>query len=99
TESRLAQDGRTLVASSDFNLNAQAGSWQLGLFANFIYNRSRTATDNVVFAAPRPVPRVVRATVESIGGQVNALGPLLALPAGPLTLRLQAGASHDSIEG
>lgn len=98
-EAPLVQDGRTLVASSDLNLNAQAGSWQLGLFANFIYNRSRTATDNVVLAAPRPVPLVVRTTVESIGGQLNAFGPLVALPAGPVTLGLQAGASRDSIQG
>ena len=99
SEEPLDQTARTLVASSDLNLNGQVGSWQLGLFVNYIYNRSRTSTDNVVLAAPRPVPLVVRSTVQSIGGQLSAFGPLVALPAGPVTLSLNAGVSRDTIEG
>ena len=95
----LEQAGKTLVASSDLNLNAQLGAWQLGLFANYIYNRSQTTTDNVVFVNARPVPLVVRSTVQSLGGQLSAFGPLLQLPAGPVTLSLNAGASRDGITG
>jgi hypothetical protein len=95
----LEQSRRALVASTDISLNGQVGSWSLGLFANYIYNRSRTSTDSVVLAGPRPIPLVVRSTVESIVGQVSAFGPLLQLPAGPATLNLNVGLSRDRIEG
>jgi hypothetical protein len=99
SQEALVQAGRTLVASSDLTLNGQVGAWQLGLFANYIHNRSRTATENVLPAEPRPVPLVVRSTAASVGGQLSAFGPLLELPAGPVTLSLNAGASLDRIEG
>ena len=98
-ESALEQTGRTVVASTDLSLNGQVGAWQLGLFANYIYNRSRTATDEVVAASSRPVPLVVRSTAQGLGAQLSAFGPLVELPAGPVTLSLSAAASRDSIDG
>jgi iron complex outermembrane recepter protein len=98
-EQPLEQAGKTLVASTDLNLNGQVGSWSLGLFANYIYSRSRTSTDSVVVAGPRPLASVVRSTVQSLGAQLSAFGPLLQLPAGPATLILNAGVSRDTIKG
>jgi len=98
-EEPLDQRARTLVASTDLTVNGQVGAWQLGLFANVIYNHARTATDNVVVAEPRPVPLVVRSAAESVGGQLSAFGPLLQGPAGPVTFSLNAGASRDRIAG
>jgi hypothetical protein len=95
----LDQRGGTLSASADLTLSAQAGRWQFGLFGNYAYQRARTSTDRLVVGAPAPLVATTRSIGRSLGGQIDAFGPVLSLPAGPLVLNLGAGLSRDRVDG
>jgi outer membrane receptor protein involved in Fe transport len=83
----------------DLTLNAEIGRWQAAFFGNYGYNRVRTATDRPAEGAPAPLVATVRSTVRTLGAEINAFGPLVKLPAGPLILNLKAGVARDWIEG
>ncbi len=95
----LDQRSRSLAASVDVTLNAEIGTWNASAFANAAFTRGRTATDRPVAGAASPPVAFTRSVGLSIGGQINAFGPILQLPAGPLILNLTAGLSRDSILG
>ena len=95
----LDQRGRTLSASVDLGLDAEAGSWQFGLFANVASLNGRTTTDRPLAAVRRTFAAITGSTVRTLSVLVSAFGPLLDLPAGSLLLNLGAGASRDTIQG
>jgi hypothetical protein len=95
----LDQRGATLSAVTDFTLNGDVGKWQVGLFANHAYRRTRTLTDRAIAGARVPGVAPTRSTATSVGASLNAFGPVVELPAGPMTLNLAVGVSRDSIRG
>jgi hypothetical protein len=98
-EGALEQQSRNLAASTDLALSAQTGSWSIGLFGNYAYQRRRTATDRVAAEASEPLVSRTLSRSESIGGEVTAFGPLIELPAGQSVVTVAAGATSDRIEG
>jgi hypothetical protein len=98
-EEPLDQRNKTVFANTDLTLDAQAGRWQIGLFGNYAYRRGRTATDRPMAGAPNPLVATTRSVSRSIGIRINAFGPVVELPAGPITLNLGAGVTRDAIDG
>jgi hypothetical protein len=98
-EAALGQRARTAFASADLTLNAQRGSWQIGLFGSYVRQSGRTATDRVVAGALDPAVATTRSIARSLGARASAIGPIVHLPAGPVMLNLGAGGSRDTIDG
>jgi hypothetical protein len=95
----LDQRARTLFANSELTLNAQLGRWQIALFGNHAYQSGRNQTDRQLAGLPGPLTATTRSTSKRMSVSVSAIGPLIELPAGPLTVNLGAGAARDSIRG
>jgi hypothetical protein len=95
----LEQTANGRLLSTDLTINGTAGAWQIGLFTNYNHNRLTTSTDQTVSGELDSVRSRARSEAQSLGVQLSLLGPLLELPAGPLTINLEAGSTWDQIEG
>ena len=95
----LDQRSTTLSGSTDLSLDARLGRWQIGVYGGYAYRNGRILTDRQQIGVSEALVGLTRSVSASLSGRLNAFGPVMALPAGPLLLTLGAGASRDRIEG
>ncbi len=95
----LAQRNDSRSSITDVTLNAQAGSWQIGLFGNYAHLRQRTLTERSAGDGADPTVTLTSSVLESLSGQVSAFGPIVQMPAGPVVLNMSASLSRDALAG
>lgn len=95
---QLNQSSRLNSGNFDLQLNGEAGSWLLGFYASYGENLRRTLTGSgPASGAQFGSVSQTRARVSTASAEVNATGPLLALPAGSLSLTMRGRISRNAI--